>query len=127
MLAQSTIVKSMLTLFAGIAVRLWQLGIEMRPFFNRESLWAYPMYAGVGASFGYWLKGTEDRQGRILAETRDRLIEKRRRRAEREGGLNIGTEAQKENEGMFASPTMVREIGLGYKDQGRKVKTEVAA
>lgn len=63
---------------------------------------------------------------RILAETRDRLLEKRARRAEREG-LNLGTTAQKEQEGLFASPTVVEQFGLGVKNQGQKVKTEVAA
>ena len=110
----------------GVAVRFWQLGIEMRPFFTREALWAYPMYAGVGASFGYWLKGVEDRQMRILAETRDRLLEKRRRRAERDG-INSGTQAQKDREGLFASPTVVERFGLGETEQGKRVKTEVAA
>ncbi|GAB7357202.1 hypothetical protein MBLNU459_g8187t1 [Dothideomycetes sp. NU459] len=90
----------------GVAVRVWQLGIEMRPFFARQSLWAYPMYAGVGASFGYWLTGIEDRQMRILADTRDRLLEKRRRRAERE---TIGTDSQKHDDGLFASPVPIKE------------------
>lgn len=75
----------------------------MRPFFQSRSLWAYPMYAGIGASFGYWLKGVEDRQVRILGETRDRLLEKRRRQRERDGGFNIGDDAQKNQEGIFAS------------------------
>lgn len=35
-------------MFIGVAVRLWQLGIEMRPFFNRGSLWGYPLFAAVG-------------------------------------------------------------------------------
>lgn len=39
---------------------------------------------------------------RILGETRDRLLEKRRRRAERE--LNAPTDAQKHEESIFASP-----------------------
>lgn len=56
----------------------------MRPFFNRESLWAYPLFAGVGGSFGYWLTGVESRQMKMLAERRENLLEKRRRRAERE-------------------------------------------
>jgi hypothetical protein len=69
---------------AGIAARLWQLGIEMRPLFNRESLWVYPVYAGIGGSFGYWLMGVEHRQFRMLADRRDQLLEKRARRKERE-------------------------------------------
>lgn len=92
--------------FTGVAVRLWQLGIEMRPFFYRQGLFAYPIYGLVGASFGYWLQGMEDNQMRYLGETRDRLIEKRRRRAEREG-LNAGTTQQKLGEGLFASPKVV--------------------
>ena len=68
----------------GIAVRLWQLGIEMRPFFNKESLWAYPVFAAAGGSFGYWLTGVEDRQIKLLAERRQSILEKRKRRAERQ-------------------------------------------
>ncbi|KAF2011288.1 hypothetical protein BU24DRAFT_426367 [Aaosphaeria arxii CBS 175.79] len=68
----------------GIGVRLWQLGIEMRPLFNKESLWVYPVYAGLGGSFGYWLMGVEQRQFRLLADRRESLIEKRARRKERE-------------------------------------------
>ncbi|MCJ1317770.1 hypothetical protein MMC15_003097 [Xylographa vitiligo] len=69
----------------GLAVRFWQLGIEMRPFFNRESLWAYPVFAAAGGSFGYWLTGVEQNQLNILTGRRNALLEKRRRRAEREG------------------------------------------
>jgi len=68
----------------GIAVRLWQLGIEMRPLFSRDTMWAYPLFAGVGGTFGYWLKGVEDRQTSILRQRRDLILEKRRRRDERE-------------------------------------------
>ncbi|KAL1798017.1 hypothetical protein ACET3X_004623 [Alternaria dauci] len=68
----------------GVAARLWQLGIEMRPLFNKESLWVYPIYAGAGGSFGYWLTGVEQRQFRLLSDRRDALIEKRQRRKERE-------------------------------------------
>ena len=64
----------------GIAVRLWQLGIEMRPILVKESLWVYPLFAGVGGSFGYWLQGVETRQLRILAQRREAILEKRRRR-----------------------------------------------
>ncbi|KAK3167018.1 hypothetical protein OEA41_010143 [Lepraria neglecta] len=69
----------------GLAVRFWQLGIEMRPFFNKESLWAYPLFAAAGGSFGYWLNGVTVRQDNLLAERRRTLLEKRKRRAEREG------------------------------------------
>lgn len=68
----------------GIAVRLWQLGIEMRPLFNKESLWAYPVFAAAGGSFGYWLTGVENRQIKLLAERRQSIIDKRKRRAERQ-------------------------------------------
>jgi hypothetical protein len=56
----------------------------MRPLFNRESLWVYPVFAGIGGSFGYWLMGVEQRQWRVLADRRDALLEKRARRKERE-------------------------------------------
>lgn len=68
----------------GIAVRFWQLGLEMRPFFNKGSLWAYPLFGGVGGSFGYWLMGVEQRQQQILGARRTSLLEKRERRAQRE-------------------------------------------
>ncbi|KAH8765807.1 uncharacterized protein K444DRAFT_614047 [Hyaloscypha bicolor E] len=68
----------------GLAVRVWQLGLEMRPFFNKESLWAYPVFGGVGASFGYWVQGVDQRQQKILGARRASLLEKRARRAERE-------------------------------------------
>ncbi|KAF2838187.1 hypothetical protein M501DRAFT_903753, partial [Patellaria atrata CBS 101060] len=68
----------------GLAVRFWQLGIEMRPFFQKESLWAYPLFATVGGSFGYWLTGVEERQYKLLSDRRERLLEKRARRAQRE-------------------------------------------
>ena len=65
-------------------MRLWQVGIEMRPLFNRSSLWAYPVYALGGASFGYWLQGVDDRQSETLRERKALLLEKRARRARRE-------------------------------------------
>lgn len=86
-----------------MAVRFWQLGIEMRPFFQRENWIIYPIYGSLGASFGYWLQGVEDKQMRYLGETRQRLIEKRKRRAEREGGVSAGSDAQKNGDGLFAS------------------------
>jgi len=57
----------------------------MRPFWKKEALWVYPLFAGTGGSFGYWLTGVEERQNNILYERRNNLLEKRRRRAEREG------------------------------------------
>lgn len=56
----------------------------MRPFFNKESLWAYPVFGGLGGSFGWWLTGVEQRQQAILGARRTSLLEKRARRAERE-------------------------------------------
>lgn len=73
-----------LTVNTGLAVRVWQLGLEMRPFFNKESLWVYPIFAGTGASFGYWLQGVDERQQKVLGARRTALLEKRARRAERE-------------------------------------------
>ena len=60
----------------------------MRPFFNKESLWVWPLFAGIGGSFGYWLSGVEVRQLAILAERREALLDKRRRKAEREAAAN---------------------------------------
>ena len=57
----------------------------MRPFFHPKSLWVYPIFAGAGASFGYWLTGVQARQDAILYERKQNLLAKRRRRAEREG------------------------------------------
>lgn len=68
----------------GLAVRFWQVGIEMRPFFNRSSLWAYPVYALGGASFGNWLQGVDDRQAAQLGERKRALLEKRARKAQRD-------------------------------------------
>ena len=73
--------------YTGIATRILQLGIEMRPFFQRGSLWVYTLFAGVGGSFGYWMKGVEDRQMKMLQQRKEIIIEKRRRRAEREIAL----------------------------------------
>ncbi|EME86227.1 uncharacterized protein MYCFIDRAFT_59409 [Pseudocercospora fijiensis CIRAD86] len=86
----------------GLAVRFWQLGIEMRPFFQRENWIIYPIYGTLGASFGYWLQGVENNQMRYLGDARQRLIEKRRRRQEREA-LNEGSNWQKNQEGAVAS------------------------
>lgn len=77
----------------------------MRPFFVRNSLWVYSVYGGVGASFGYWLQGVENKQMRYLAEAKQRLLEKRKRRAEREKGVNAGNQEQKTEHGLLASPT----------------------
>ena len=76
---------------SGIATRLAQLGVEMRPFFQRQNLWAYPLFAGVGGSFGWWLQGVESRQMKMLQQRKEMVIEKRRRRDEREGVETAGT------------------------------------
>lgn len=65
-------------------MRAWQVGIEMRPFFNKGSLWAYPVYAAGGASFGYWLQGVDDRQTAMLTERKNNLLEKRAKKAQRD-------------------------------------------
>ena len=62
----------------------------MRPFFNKESLWAYPVFAAAGGSFGYWLTGVQQRQNKILTDRRNALMEKRKRRAEREEAEGAG-------------------------------------
>ena len=74
----------------------------MRPFFNRQSLWVYPVYAGLGGSVGYWLMGVEQRQVAFLNERRDSLLEKRRRRAQREG-VTVENEAGEREEGLVDS------------------------
>lgn len=61
----------------------------MRPFFTRQGAWAYPFYAAVGGSFGYWLQGVSERQDRLLQERKYQLLEKRRRRAEKEGRVAV--------------------------------------
>jgi hypothetical protein len=56
----------------------------MRPFFNKESLWVYPIFGGIGASFGYWLQDVDTKQQRILGARRTTMLEKRARRDARE-------------------------------------------
>jgi hypothetical protein len=65
----------------------------MRPLFNKESLWVYPVYASIGGSFGYWLMGVEHRQYKMLSDRRDALLEKRARRKEREEAKATGEES----------------------------------
>lgn len=76
----------------------------MRPFLARESLWAYPIFAGIGGSFGYWLTGVERSQLKVLADRRDRLLEKRKRRAEREAAA-AGDQGTKAEEGGILAST----------------------
>ena len=68
----------------GLATRFYQMGIEMRPFFNKGSLWVYPLYGAVGASFGYWLQGVDETQTKMIQERKVQILEKRARRAQRE-------------------------------------------
>ncbi len=77
----------------GLAARFWQVGIEMRPFFNKSSLWAYPAYALGGASFGYWLQGVDDRQSAILTARKAVLLEKRQRKAEKDAAAAAEAES----------------------------------
>ena len=44
-----------------------------------------PVFIVAGGSFGYWLDGKEHEANNILKERRHNLLEKRKRRAEREG------------------------------------------
>ncbi|KHJ32803.1 putative nadh-ubiquinone oxidoreductase 14 kda [Erysiphe necator] len=64
----------------GLAVRFWQLGLEMRPLISKNNLWAYPLFGGVGASFGWWLEGVGIRQKTMILERKKILLEKRARR-----------------------------------------------
>ncbi|KAH7369386.1 NADH2 dehydrogenase 14K chain [Plectosphaerella cucumerina] len=68
----------------GFAARFWQMGIEMRPFFTRKTLWPYPIYTAGGASFGYWLQGVDERQSETLKERKAILLEKRAAKAARD-------------------------------------------
>lgn len=73
---------------------MWALGIEMRPLITKRGLFlVYPIYAGIGGSFGYWLQGVEQNQDKVIADRRDRLLEKRKRRDEREGKVSGETAA----------------------------------
>jgi hypothetical protein len=75
---------SLTLLILGFAVRWWQLGIEMRPFFSRKDIWAYPVYMSVGGAFGYWVQGVDASQTSTLNKRKQILLEKRERRLERE-------------------------------------------
>ena len=57
----------------------------MRPFISYHSAWVYGAYGAIGGGVGYWLTGVEERQMKWLSDKRDALIEKRKRRAAREG------------------------------------------
>ena len=77
----------------------------MRPLFNKESLWVYPLFATVGGSFGYWLEGVESRQLKILADRKEMILEKRRRRAEREAKESVTVGMSKVEEGGVLAST----------------------
>jgi len=53
----------------------------MRPILQKQGAWAYPLYGTVGASFGYWLQGVDDRQTAVLAQRKLAIMEKRAKRA----------------------------------------------
>ncbi|KAL7270917.1 hypothetical protein RUND412_006360 [Rhizina undulata] len=77
----------------GVAVRWWQLGIEMRPFLAKNAIMGYPIYGAVAAGFGYWIGGVEQRQMNILNGRREKLLEKRKRQAEKDAGFVVGAQA----------------------------------
>lgn len=72
----------------------------MRPFFQRGALWAYPLFAGIGGTFGYWMQGVEARQVKMLQQRKEILLEKRRRREERDA---VEGESKTESTGVLAS------------------------
>lgn len=76
----------------------------MQPPFLTKTLWVYPVFGGVGASFGYWLQNVEDKQIRYLQEAKDKLLERRKRRQEREE-FNAGNAEQKHEHGLVPTPT----------------------
>lgn len=96
----------------------------MRPFFNRSSLWVYPVYAGIGSSVGYWLMGVEQRQVKWLTERRESLLEKRRRRAQREGVVLEGESGgEEEKQGIVNSvKSMTGDMGSSGTDSDRAVR-----
>ncbi|KAK3899926.1 NADH2 dehydrogenase [Staphylotrichum tortipilum] len=77
----------------GVVVRVFQLGIEMRPFFHPKILWGYPLFGAVGGSFGYWVQGVDERQVAHLQERKQSILDKRARRAERLAAAQTETEA----------------------------------
>ncbi len=56
----------------------------MQPIIHKNTLWAYPVFAACGASFGYWMQGVDERQTAVLSERKQAILEKRARRAQRE-------------------------------------------
>lgn len=80
----------------------------MRPFFDKPSLLIWPIFAAAGGSFGYWLTGVQSRQKALLAERKNNLLDKRRRRAEREG---VTEETRIAEDGVHGKP-----VGTGGSD-----------
>lgn len=70
---------------AGVATRMWQLGLQQINPLTPKLFWAYPVFGACGASFGYWLEGVDKKQVEILQERKQIILEKRARRAMREG------------------------------------------
>lgn len=70
----------------GVATRAWQLGLQRTSPLSTQGLgyWAYPIFGGVGASFGYWLEGVDKAQTDLLQERKEAILAKRARRAARE-------------------------------------------
>jgi hypothetical protein len=66
----------------------------MRPFFARNTWMGYPIFASVTASFGYYLEDVEARQFKILEERKARLLEKRKRQAERDAAEGMAVDAE---------------------------------
>ena len=75
----------------------------MRPLLARESLWVYPVFGSLGGSFGYWLSGVEQRQTKVLTDRKNSLLEKRRRRDEREAAVAASQGDKTEGGGVLAS------------------------
>ena len=81
----------------------------MRPFFQKQSLWVYPLFGGIGGAFGYWLMGVEQSQMKVLADRRDTILAKRARREQREGVVpKTG-----DQEGIMATQEAPRRTRLG--------------
>ncbi|KAI9894124.1 MAG: hypothetical protein M1814_004895 [Vezdaea aestivalis] len=68
----------------GLAVRLWANGLQMRSFWSREMMIAYPCFTAIGAAFGYWMQGVDERQMKLLMDRKELLLAKRQRRTDRE-------------------------------------------
>lgn len=70
----------------GVVTRVWQLGLQRTSPLSKQGLGylAYPVYAAVGASFGYWLQNVDSAQTEMLQERKESILAKRARRAARE-------------------------------------------